>query len=191
MSPLNQVTSISKIWQEVYEESERALRVIASLKLENVDIQIGAVEIKNADSDDRLVVNSDGSINVNVLNPSSSGGTEADEGANEAGDGLIALTGAEDTILSIAVANGTTYHLEAWDWGASKECQFNLKILDGASLVKIIRVKGTNGSQAQGQIIFPTPVEVTGGASISIVCTAERLSGVGGFATAGINGFLI
>lgn len=118
-------------------------------------------------------------------------GTEADDSADDTGDGQVALTGAEDTILSVAVAANTTYCLTGWDWAASKECTFNLKVMDGVSLVRMVRVRGTNGSQAHGQVTFPTAIEITGGASITLQCTAEKNdASSGGVATAGINGYL-
>ena len=49
-------------------------KLVVEATLSSGDIQIGAVEIKNADTDDRLKVNPDGTIDVNVV--SSSGGAD-------------------------------------------------------------------------------------------------------------------
>lgn len=190
---LKTVTSLNKIWQEVYDDTEKALRVIASLKLEAIDVQIGAVEVKDSVTDDRMTVNPDGSINVNIS--SSSSVTTADFFTNNTTTGIFDLTGAEDTVLSIPVPAGSTYHISSLDWLANADsgCIVRFKVLDGATLVKIIRIKQTIvGEDECGHVDFAYPIQVIGGTFVNIVCTIEKINGIAsGCANAGINGYFL
>lgn len=64
-----QITSINKIIQEIYDEVTKAVRVTGdiSVSIETSDIEIGAVEVKNSNTDDRLKINPNGSADVNVV----------------------------------------------------------------------------------------------------------------------------
>jgi len=180
------VTNQNKIWQQVYDEAAQALRVIA--ELDASDIQIGAVEIKDATTDDRLVVHSDGTITVRTDET----GSPVDYSTDDSGDGLEPLTGSEDTILSIPVAAGNTLRISNWDYGASDACTFKLKIMNGVVVQRVIRTKGNTGSKPDNSVLFSTPLAVVGGASITVVVTAEKNKGnSGGFAQSGINGYII
>jgi hypothetical protein len=181
-----QVTNQNKIWQQVYDEAKQALRVIAEIVVE--DIQIGAVEIKNATTDDRLIVHPDGTITIRVQET----GAPVDYSTDDSGDGLFPLTGAEDVVLSIPVAAGNTLRIAGWDYGASKACTFKLKVMNNAVLQRVIRTKGNSGSNPTNSLEFPTPITVTGGANITVEVTVERNDGnSGGFGQAGVNGYII
>jgi len=181
-----QVTNQNKIWQQVYDEAKQALRVIAEIVVE--DIQIGAVEIKDSATDQRLTVHSDGTITVRNQEP----GAVVDYSTDDSGDGLEPLTGSEDTILDIPVSLGNTLRIASWDYGASRACIFRLKVMNGVALQRIIRVKTNSGSKAMDDLIFPHPITVTGGANISVIVTAERTDGnSGGFAQSGVNGYIM
>lgn len=67
---INSEGNVVNIGDVVNEEG----RVKIEAELTVSDIQIGAVEIKNATNDNRLIVNSDGSINMRVVG-SIDGGT--------------------------------------------------------------------------------------------------------------------
>jgi len=181
-----QVTTQNKIWQQVYDESKQALRVVAEIVVD--DIQIGAVEIKDSITNDRLTVHSDGTITVRTQET----GTPVDYSTDDSGDGLEPLTGSEDAILSIPVVSGNTLRISAWDYGSSHSCTFRLKIMNGLVLQRIIRVKANTGSKSMDSVIFPTPVSISGGLDINLIVTAERNDvNPGGFAQSGINGYII
>lgn len=190
---LARATGLNKIWQQVYDDTEKALRVIASLKLEAVDLQIGAVEIKDSDSDNRLVINPDGSLNVNIS--SSSSVSTADFSTDDTGTGLVNLTGLEDVVLSIPVPNGSIYNISSWDWlaNAPNACIVRLKIMNGASLTRLVRIKKSiTGEKETEHIHFEYPITVIGGDNVELVCTVEKINGQSdGVASAGINGYFL
>ena len=120
----------------------------------------------------------------------SSGGTEADEASDPSGDGLIALTGGADVIVSKAVSSGT-YKITGFTWYADRQCTFRLEVRDGATLVEIVRTTQNSGSVPGDTTNFPTPIEIVGAATRVIRVTATRTSGANGSASAGINGFTV
>lgn len=137
------------------------------------------------------LVGADQALDVNVVQTvASDAGTEADAVSDSANDGLIALTGSVDTLLTIAVPAGTTYHITGWQWACNEQADFRLEVYDDTTLTETIRRSLNSGAVPTGEMIFPTPIEITGGTNISIQVRARHVDGVAqGLAMGAVNGY--
>lgn len=66
--------NVKNIADAITPEGKIAVDIGTNIELKEVDIQIGAVEIKDANNTNRLAVNSDGSLNMRIVG-SIDGGT--------------------------------------------------------------------------------------------------------------------
>ena len=66
--------NVKNLGDAITNDGKLAVDIGGNIELKEVDIQIGAVEIKDATGTNRLLVNSDGSINMRVVG-SIDGGT--------------------------------------------------------------------------------------------------------------------
>jgi hypothetical protein len=152
--------------------------------------------LTEADGDySRLRVNSTGALwvagSVTVTNLPG-GGTEADKGSDETGDGLVSLTAGPDELVSIAVASGSTLKVYGWSWSSDKQCTFRLEVYDALVLVKIIRVVLNSGSIPADSMVFGNSIDIAGAANRVVRVRATKVGGgAGGSASAGINAELV
>lgn len=120
-------------------------------------------------------------------------GTEGDVGADEGTTGEVGSIGtaAYVDLVSISIAAGTTYFLQAVDACTDKLCDVRLVVDDNGSITKVIRKFLTPESIAGRQLVFPREVEVAGGATISLKLQAKRLraGATDASGSGGINGY--
>jgi len=136
------------------------------------------------------LVGADQALDVNVVQTVETHGTEADTASDSGDDGLIAMTGGVDTLVSIAVGAGVTYHIKAFHWAASEQADFRLEVRDSGALTETIRRSLNSGAVPSGEFTFPTDIEVTGAANRTLEVRVRNAAGdATGLAHAAINGY--
>jgi len=137
------------------------------------------------------LVGADHALDVNVVSTvDGTSGTETDTVSDGGDDGLIAMTGGVDTLISLAVGAGTTYHISAFQWAASEQADFRLEVRDSGALTETIRRSLNSGATPSGEYTFPTEIEVAGAANRTLEVRVRNAGGdASGLAHAAINGF--
>lgn len=128
----------TKVWKTVKEDLTLADYVIeTSATLEVGDIEIGAVEIKNSTTDDRLKINTDGSINTLTWTGSATGGTKTtivDTNKNFTTNMLA------NKLVQVVIGNKSYYRVIA----SNTADTITIPVLEGAAASAIIGA-GENG----------------------------------------------
>lgn len=138
------------------------------------------------DADGNLRVTGDFDASVDDVFES---GTEADAASDDAGDGIIAISGASMTDLAtIAVGAGVTLYITGLDFSADDQARFELIVDDNGTPSEWIRAGALDGL---GDInkTFPRAIEISGAADRSVILRAQKLSSGSANAAGAINGY--
>lgn len=179
-------------------KQEDSVHVSGDLGIQMLAVRHDADGALCADGDyASLQVNSQGELKV-AATVEPAAGVEGDVGADELGaqtePGVIPAIGtaAWVDIVSIPVAAGV-YHVTEIDGSADKLCQFRLVVDDNAVLVKYIRNFLVTENMGTMSLVFPRPIEIAGGATVSLKLQAKRLrvGAADANCSGGINGYTL
>lgn len=127
-----------------------------------------------------------------------SSGAEGDVGCAETGIGEVPSIGLTNwvSVVEIPLPASSLYQMSAIDASADKLSQFRVVVWDssqlpGSEVVRYIRKVLVTENLGTIQIVFPRPVEIAGGATLTLKLQALRLrtGNVDANVSGGINGY--